>query len=76
MQNLIKLHMKANLMIITEFWKVDSNHTCERRGLVQRPSALTVLLEYIDSVQFEWQHKTNIWERLPCPYHFILPYSF
>ena len=27
------------------------------------------LLEYIDLSHSEWQHKTNIWEGLPCPLH-------
>ena len=39
-----------------------------------RPNVLTVLLEYIDLFQFEWQHKIDIWEGLPCLYHSILLY--
>ena len=33
-------------------------------GYLTRPYALTVLLEYFDLLQFQWQHETNIWEGL------------
>ena len=33
---------------------------------------LIVLLEYSDLFQSEWQHKTRIWEGLPCPLPFYI----
>ena len=40
--------------------------------ILARPNVLIVLLEYINFFQFEWQHETDFWERLPCtlPLHF------
>ena len=35
------------------------------------PNELTVLLEYIDLFQSEWQHVTTIWEGLLCPLLFF-----
>ena len=32
-----------------------------------RSKVLVVLLEYINLIQSEWQHETDIWEELPCP---------
>ena len=37
------------------------------------------LFEYTDLFQYEWQHKINIWEGLPCPLPFcsaILKHSY
>ena len=37
-----------------------------------RQDVLTVLLEYIDLFQSEWQHETNVYEGLPCPLPFYI----
>ena len=37
-----------------------------------RPNVVIVLLEFIDLLQFEGQHETNIWEGLPCPLPFYI----
>ena len=40
-----------------------------------RPNTVTVLLEYIDLFQSEWQHETiSVWEGNPALYHNILLY--
>ena len=39
---------------------------------ILRLYVLSVLLEYIDLFKSEWQHKTNIWEGLPCPLPFYI----
>ena len=37
------------------------------------PNVLIIILEYIDLLQSEWQHETNIWEgRLPCTLPFYI----
>ena len=39
-----------------------------------RPNVLTVLLEYIDILKSEWEHKINIWEGHPALCYAILLY--
>ena len=43
--------------------------------ILARPHMVTVLLEYNDLIQSEWQHKTKVWEGNPALYHTVLLYS-